>query len=83
MGQNRQVVVLDLLLWRVARERALLRENRIDALVTKNSGGSMTRAKIDAATDLGIDILMIARPSAPDVPSVGTVDDAVAWVRSR
>ena len=64
-------------------ERALLREHRIDALVTKNSGGSMTRAKIDAATDMGIDIVMIARPSAPDVPSVGTVDDAVAWVRSR
>ena len=64
-------------------ERALLREHRIDALVTKNSGGSMTRAKIDAATDLGIDIVMIARPPAPDVRSVGTVDDAVAWVRSR
>jgi len=26
---------------------------------------------------------MIARPPAPDVRSVGTVDDAVAWVRSR
>lgn len=43
-------------------EFALLREQRIDALVTKNSGGKMTRAKLDAAAALGISVVMIARP---------------------
>lgn len=46
-------------------EFALLREQRIDALVTKNSGGKMTRAKLDAAAALGISVVMIARPLLP------------------
>lgn len=63
-------------------ERALLREHRIDALVTKNSGGAMTRAKIDAATDLGIAIVMIDRPGLPaGIDSVDSAEDAVGWVQ--
>jgi precorrin-6A/cobalt-precorrin-6A reductase len=64
-------------------EVAVLREYRIDALVTKNSGGAMTRPKLDAAAALDIPVLMVARPPLPvGVATVGTVDDAVAWVRS-
>ncbi|MBX5485240.1 Precorrin-6A reductase [Mycolicibacterium hassiacum DSM 44199] len=64
-------------------ELRLLREHRIDALVTKNSGGTMTRAKVDAAAALGIPVVMIDRPPLPaGVTTVGTVDDAVAWVSS-
>lgn len=63
-------------------ERALMSENRIDALVTKNSGGPLTRAKLDAAAELGVDIVMIERPSLPHgVETVGTVDQAVDWIR--
>ncbi|MBO0864997.1 MAG: cobalt-precorrin-6A reductase [Mycobacterium sp.] len=62
-------------------EYALLREHRIDALVTKNSGGEMTRAKLDAATALDIPVVMVDRPPLPPgVPTVGTVDEAVAWI---
>ena len=43
----------------------LLRDHRIDALVTKNSGGAMTRAKIDAAQALGVPVIMVDRPSLP------------------
>ncbi|BBY97688.1 cobalt-precorrin-6A reductase [Mycolicibacterium fallax] len=63
-------------------EAALLREHRIEAMVTKNSGGAMTRAKIDAATDLGIPIVMIDRPGLPaGITTVDTVEDAIAWVQ--
>jgi precorrin-6A/cobalt-precorrin-6A reductase len=64
-------------------ELALLRDHRIDALVTKNSGGQMTRPKLDAAAALGIAVVMVDRPPLPGgVTTVSTVDDAAAWVRS-
>ncbi len=64
-------------------ELELLRTHRIDALVTKNSGGEMTRAKLDAAAVLGIPVVMIDRPALPaGVRAVGTVDEAAEWVRS-
>jgi precorrin-6A/cobalt-precorrin-6A reductase len=64
-------------------ELALLRDHRIDALVTKNSGGQMTRPKLDAAAALGVAVVMVDRPPMPGgVTTVSTVDDAAAWVRS-
>jgi precorrin-6A/cobalt-precorrin-6A reductase len=67
--------------YRYADERALMQEHRIDALVTKNSGGDMTRAKLEAATALGIPVVMVARPPLPaGIATVGTVDEAAAWV---
>ena len=66
----------------VAGERALMQSRAIDALVTKNSGGAMTRPKLDAAAALGVDVVMIDRPAPPaGVRTVSTVDDAVAWVQ--
>jgi precorrin-6A/cobalt-precorrin-6A reductase len=62
-------------------EIALLRDHRIDALVTKNSGGSMTRAKIDAAQALGVPVIMVDRPPLPaGVTTVSSVDEAIAWL---
>lgn len=62
-------------------EHALLHDNRIDALVTKNSGGELTRAKLDAAARLGVDVVMIDRPPLPPgVAVVRTVDEALAWL---
>jgi precorrin-6A/cobalt-precorrin-6A reductase len=64
-------------------ELALLRDYHIDALVTKNSGGAMTRPKLDAAAALSIPVVMVDRPPLPpNVATVGTVDDAVDWVSS-
>jgi precorrin-6A/cobalt-precorrin-6A reductase len=64
-------------------ELALLRDHRIDALVTKNSGGDMTRPKLDAAAALGVAVVMVERPPLPSgVATVATVDEAAAWVRS-
>lgn len=70
--------------YRYGDERALLAAHGIDALVTKNSGGEMTYAKVQAAHDLGVDVVMIRRPDLPaGVRVVGSVDDAEAWVLSR
>ncbi|MBZ9936270.1 cobalt-precorrin-6A reductase [Mesorhizobium sp. BR1-1-16] len=55
-------------------EIALLSRHRIDVLVTKNSGGDATRAKLDAARALGIPVLMVDRPPASGLSEVGTVD---------
>jgi precorrin-6A/cobalt-precorrin-6A reductase len=67
--------------YRYDDEFALLREHRIAALVTKNSGGEMTRAKLDAAAALDVSVVMVARPPLPvDVLSVGTVPEAAEWV---
>ena len=46
-------------------EEAAMRENSIDVLVTKNSGGEAAFAKIIAARRLGIPVIMIARPGEP------------------
>lgn len=65
----------------VADETALMREHRIEVLVTKNSGGGQTDAKLDAARALDVPVLMIRRPPVP--PATATVDDvagAVAWI---
>ncbi|APE15106.1 cobalt-precorrin-6A reductase [Mycolicibacterium pallens] len=62
-------------------EYTLLRDNKIDVLVTKNSGGALTEAKLQAAHDLGVTVVMIDRPPLPArVTAVGSVDEAVAWV---
>jgi precorrin-6A/cobalt-precorrin-6A reductase len=69
--------------YRYDGELALLRQHRIDALVTKNSGGAMTRPKLDAASALGVAVVMVDRPPLPEgVTTVSTVDEAADWVTS-
>jgi precorrin-6A/cobalt-precorrin-6A reductase len=70
--------------YRYDGERDLLTTHRIEALVTKNSGGDLTRAKLDAARDLGIAVVMIERPALPSgLHVVDSVDAAADWVLSR
>ncbi len=39
-----------------------MRRERIDVLVTKNSGGHGAAAKLDAARDLGVTVIAVDRP---------------------
>jgi precorrin-6A/cobalt-precorrin-6A reductase len=63
-----------------ADDHALLRDHAIDIVVAKNSGGAASYGKIAAARALGIPVIMLRRPPAPDAPAVETVDDAIAWL---
>jgi precorrin-6A/cobalt-precorrin-6A reductase len=63
-------------------ERALMVRHDIDVLVTKNSGGPAAAAKLLAARQLGIPVVMVARPPAPQGPRASTVEDALAWCAS-
>ncbi|HZA03156.1 MAG TPA: cobalt-precorrin-6A reductase [Propionibacteriaceae bacterium] len=63
-----------------ADERRLMIDFGVDILLTKDSGGSATAAKLDAAGDLGIPVVVIARPARPaGVSTVTNVVDALAW----
>jgi len=64
---------------RIAEER-LLRDERIDILVSKNAGGTATYAKIEAARALGLPVIMIARPHKPAGAVVPDVDACVQWL---
>jgi precorrin-6A/cobalt-precorrin-6A reductase len=64
----------------VADELRLLREHRIDSVVAKNSGGPATSAKLIAARQLGLPVVMIARPPQPETTVVSTVEEAVAML---
>ncbi|WP_412562827.1 cobalt-precorrin-6A reductase [Thalassobius sp. MITS945101] len=63
----------------VAEEKALFEELGIDTLVVKNAGGTAGKAKLVAARDLGIRVIMIDRPVQPDALQVTTVEAAVDW----
>ena len=77
----RMTLVLDRGPYTVAGESALMREHGVGLLVTKNSGGPMTAAKLEAAGDLGVQVLMVRRPPLPaGTQAVTTVADAVRWV---
>lgn len=69
--------------YKESEELALFQMLGIDLLISKNAGGDGTRAKIDAARALGIEVIMIDRPALPGGETVGTVDAAVAWVSDR
>ncbi len=62
------------------QERALLRDHQIGLLVTRNSGGPMTAAKLHAAAGLGLPVIAVAPPPPPDgTATVATVAEAVRW----
>jgi precorrin-6A/cobalt-precorrin-6A reductase len=62
-------------------ELELLRTHRTDRLVTKNSGGEATAAKLEAARIMNLPVVMVRRPLLPLAPaSVETVAEALHWV---
>ena len=68
----------------LASERSLLAEHDVDVVVTKDSGGEHTVAKLDVAAERGAAVVVVRRPAPPEgVETVSDVDDAAAWARAR
>ncbi|MEG4066264.1 precorrin-6A/cobalt-precorrin-6A reductase [Microcoleus sp. Pol11C2] len=61
-------------------ERQLLLEYQIDTIVSKNSGGGSTYAKIAATRQLKIPVVMVQRPQIPHVEQAADVEGAIAWL---
>jgi precorrin-6A/cobalt-precorrin-6A reductase len=64
----------------LAEERHLMERHAIDVLVCKASGGAATEAKLVAARELSLPVIMMRRPPAERGLSVDTVDDALDWL---
>jgi precorrin-6A/cobalt-precorrin-6A reductase len=67
----------------VEAEIELMRRFGIEAIVSKNSGGNATYAKIVAARELAIPVVMIPRPMLPETEIVDSIDAALDWLRSQ
>ena len=60
---------------------ALMRTYAIDCVVAKNSGGAATYAKIQAARERAIPVVLVDRPTRPQgVPTFTQIDEIIAWV---
>jgi precorrin-6A/cobalt-precorrin-6A reductase len=64
----------------IENERSLLSKHRIEAIVSKNSGGEATHAKIIAAREMNLPVVMVQRPSVPETAKAETIPEAVRWL---
>lgn len=67
----------------VHSETTLLTQERVDVLVSKNSGGTATYAKIEAARNLGIPVVMVARPTKLRGHAIENTDAAMIWLEQQ
>lgn len=65
------------------QEREILIHHQIDTIVSKNSGGDATYAKIIAARELGVKVVIIQRPAIPPGEKVLDAESAVVWLVER
>jgi len=75
----RHEVLLDRGPYTLEGELALIDRHDIDAVVTKDSGGPLTEAKLEAARIRGVPVIVVRRPPGPEVATVRTAAEAAAW----
>lgn len=76
----RHHIVLDRGPFTLDGDLALLREHGIQRVLCKNAGGTGAIAKLDAARQLGLPVVMIERPVPPPRREVHSVDAVLAWL---
>lgn len=64
-------------------ERELMIRERVEVVVTKNSGGAATYPKIVAARELGLPVVVVQPPARPDVPQVHDVAAVLAFLEAH
>lgn len=64
----------------VESETELLKKYKINYIISKNSGGQATEAKLTAARNIGIPVIMIKRPPRPEGLHVKTAQEAMEWI---
>jgi precorrin-6A/cobalt-precorrin-6A reductase len=64
-------------------ERRLLHRHAIEVVVSKASGGDATVAKLAAAREAGLPVIMVERPPPEPGPIAASVAEAVAWIAAR
>ena len=80
----RMELLLDRGPYSLETEIALMRGRRVDTVITKNSGGAATAAKLIGARELRLPVVMVQRPATPGgVPEVADVQGAVEWVDAQ
>jgi precorrin-6A/cobalt-precorrin-6A reductase len=81
---RRSGVVLDRGPYTLDSERSLLDAHAIDVLVTKDSGGDHTRAKLDAARERAMPVVVVDRPPRPaETQTVHTSAEAARWAQDH
>jgi len=66
----------------VPAERELLLRERIQVVVSKNAGTPATYAKLVAARELGLPVILVARPRLPCAETVDSFEPALAWLEA-
>lgn len=64
-------------------EEALMRAEKIDCVVSKNSGGAASYGKLEAARRLGLPVIMVGRPQAPHGAALYAPEDVVARIEAH
>lgn len=65
-------------------EELLMRQERIDVVVSKNSGGGATEGKLQAARRIDIPVILIRRPPPPaGVPVLIDLRACLDWIRAH
>ena len=64
----------------LAGDRAMLIGHRIEIVVARNAGGDAASAKISAARELGLPVVMVRRPFIPAREKVETIAEVLRWL---
>lgn len=75
-------IVVDRGPFSTARDIELMRDHKIDLVVSKNAGGKGSISKLEAARELGLPVLMIDRPQLPPRATTHSVEGALEWLQA-
>lgn len=78
----RATLILDRGPFKADAEVALMREHGVEVVVSKNSGGKATAAKLEAARRLSLPVVMVERPAGNGVEGLRDIESAVKWLDS-